>query len=933
MKSILIKAFSALRRLFAADAGSCSGKNRKAVLPESVDKDADTRLILKSTSIMLAVLDRDVCFTYVSPSYERFLGYIPDELIGKSGLDLIHPDDLDRLLAILAKGVAGVIDDVKLITYRAIHKNGGIRYIRSSFDSFRDGQGNLEKIIAVGDDITERMAIESALAESEQRLRAIMDTVPLVISEIDCAGRFQFVNNAYARIFGYTSDDLKTMSIRDLAVSRREGDRLMAMLEELAAEQPPPLPWEGRNRAKSGKILDVVVDWDYKRDERGQVTGFITAISDVSEAKKTEDALRQSQQRYQAMFNNVPAGVAVYQPVDDGRDFVLIDFNNAAEQIENISREAIIGRKVSDVFPGVKSFGLFEVLQRVNETGRPEQHPVALYQDDRISSWRKNFVYKLPSGEIVALYIDETDRVRIEEARRESDARFRSLVEYSADHVFMINHEGEYLFSNDRLNRNDFLGKEPLAGKPLEAAYPPELAARFRRLVAHVFKHGNVTSFEHEIREPGGLFVYLNTLYPIYKNGRTWAVGGISRDITTRKRYEQELQQKTRELERTVEELRQTQRRIIDQERQRALSLMASGIAHDFNNSLTSIQGISDLLLQTPEKMNNPKTVKDYITLINNAARDAAQIVRRLRKFYRPGDNEPIGSVDVNALIEEALALTEPVWRSKAQARGAFITIEKDLEDKAAITGNRAEIHDVITNLIFNAVDAMPQGGTLRLLTRRDGEWLEIIVNDSGIGMDSNVRAQCLNPFFTTKGEAGSGLGLATVQGIITRHGGEIRIESAPGRGTTFVLRLPASIHKQVPAPARQSPGGTLPPLNILIVDDEEHQRLLLQKYLQKDNHRIQTASNGEDGMRKFSEDRYDLVITDLAMPNLSGTALARDIKRNAPDKPVILLTGFGDMPDTIKENQDIVDLVITKPVTLARLREAISQLIYEREG
>lgn len=928
MKSFLTRSlFNAYRMFFASFLNRLGSGFRETNLPGIPDGFADTELVLKVTSSMVALLDKNARYTYVSPSHEKALGYAPEDLLGKTGFELIHPEDRERMSALLAKGLSGETDDSGLLAYRLIHRNGQTRHIRGGFNAVRDEQGNLEKIISVSDDITEITEMESALKESELRLRSIVDTVPTPIAEIDRQGRFLFTNTAYSTIFEYAAEELETMNISDLCESPEEGGRLLALLERLVEEQPSPLQWEGRNMTKSGKTVDVIVDWNYKMDDRGQVIGFMTAISDVSERKITSLALRQSQQRYQAMFNNISAAVAIYQPVDGGQDFVIIDFNKTAEKIENISKSAVINRKVTEVFPGVKSFGLFDVFVRVNDTGLPEEHPITLYQDGRVTSWRKNYVYKLPGNEIVAVYVDETDRIQAEEARRESEAKFRALVEYSADHVFMLNREGEYLFSNDRMRRDVFSANTSLIGKKLEDAYPPDVVSRFRRLVAHVFRHGNATSFEHDEGEKDGAFTYLNTLYPIYKQGQQWAVGGVSRDITTRKRYEEELQQKTHELEKTLHELRSTQRRVVDNERQRALSQMASGIAHDFNNSLTSIQGFSDLLLQAPKKMSDVKTVTEYITLINTSARDAAQIVRRLRKFYRPSDNEIIEPVDVNLLIEEAVALTEPIWKSNAQTRGAFITIEKQLAPETVVRGNRTELHEVITNLIFNAVDAMPEGGVIRFITRREQNLVVLEFSDNGIGMEAGVLRQCLNPFYTTKGEAGSGLGLATAQGIITRHQGRIDIHSQPGKGTTFVLRLPEATIEESKTATDKSARQKLGALRILIVDDEARQRYLLDEYLKKDNHFTETAVDGVDAMRKFNESWFDLVITDHAMPELNGDDLARAIKKSAPGKPVIMLTGFGDMLEPEEEVTEEIDLLLSKPVSLEQLREAIQQV------
>gem|GEM_PF-1387364 len=890
--------------------------------------DEIARLFLENTSSMVAVFDKEARFLYLNSPNEATLGYTPGELQGMDAFSVLHPDDRDRLAFLLAKAFDGKLDKIQSLTYRIINKQGQVRHIQATFDTVRDGSGNLDKLLCVADDITEKVEIRTAFAESEQRLRAVMDTVPVAIAEIDCSGRFQFVNAAYCEVFEYPFEALERMSVKDLAVSEESGQRLLLMLEQLVDEQPEPRRWEGRNRTRTGKILDVVVDWNYRRDEQGRVTGFVTAISDVTEQTKMSEALIQSRQRYQAMFNHIASGVVVYQPVDDGEDFVIIDFNRTAEKIEGISAEAVIGKKVTEVFPGIREMGLLDAFRRVGESGRPCHHPACFYKDDRTTGWRSNYVYRLATSEIVAVYTDETERVRARETLRESELRFRALVEYSADHIFMLNSEGEYLFSNERVEHFHRMPGDTVIGRRLADLYPPELADRYQRLVAHVLADGCGTSFEYEVQGPDDVHYYVETLYPIYKEGKPWAVGGICRDVTTRKQYEKELQQKTGELERALKELRQAQRRFVDQERQRALSQMASGIAHDFNNALSSIQGFSDLLLQSPEKFSDTVLVKRYVGLINTAARDAAQVVRRLRKFYRPSDEEIIEPVDVNRLIEEAVALTEPVWKHKTQARGAPITVETRFQDHLSASGNRTELNEVLTNLIFNAVDAMPEGGVLSFDTRREGGWIVLEVNDTGLGMDAMVRRQCMNPFFTTKGEAGSGLGLATVQGIMARHQGQIEIVSEPGQGTTFVLRIPAAGNREEGADMKETVEGERSSLKVLVVDDDEQQRLLLSEYLKADNHRPDTAANGIEGMQKFADGWYDLVITDRAMPEMNGDALARNIKATAPGKPVIMVTGFGDMMDAAGEAPPAVDMVLSKPVSLDRLRHAMRRVL-----
>ncbi len=534
---------------------------------------------------------------------------------------------------------------------------------------------------------------------------------------------------------------------------------------------------------------------------------------------------------------------------------------------------------------------------------------------------------------LLSIIHDITECKLVEKALRESEEKYRTLVETLPYGVEEVDLEGRKVFLNDAYHH--LLGYEPetLTGTYIWDLDPtPEEAERTRAYFQHLKK-------EQPPPEPylGKNMKRDGTIIDVlvdwnYKRGPTEGdlQGFISvvTDITLRKRYEQELHEKTVALETALKELRRTQRHFTEQERHRALSRMAGGIAHDFNNSLSTILGFSDLLLQAPDKLTDIQNVHRYLSLINTAAHDAAQIVRRLRKFYRPSDDERIEPLDLNALVKEALDLTEPVWKHDARARGAPIRVETNFCTSARIAGNRAELHETITNLIFNAVDAMPEGGEIRLCTCRENPWIVLEIGDTGIGMDENVRRQCLDPFFTTKGEAGSGLGLATARGIITRHQGELDIHSQPGQGTTFFLRLPAGIEEKTGENPEKPTGTEQKSLKILLIDDEKTQLEVLKEFLQQANHQVETAADGLEGMEKFPGGGYDLIITDRAMPEMSEDALAQHIKRIAPDKPVIMLTGFGDMMAAAGETTAAVDLVLTKPVSLKKLRQAIETLL-----
>jgi signal transduction histidine kinase len=395
-----------------------------------------------------------------------------------------------------------------------------------------------------------------------------------------------------------------------------------------------------------------------------------------------------------------------------------------------------------------------------------------------------------------------------------------------------------------------------------------------------------------------------------------------------------ELEQRVAERERllvseqaALAELRETQLRVIQQERLRALGQMASGIAHDFNNALSPIVAYTDLLLMEPEKLADRDRVTSFLEMMQTAAADATEVVRRLRDFYRQREGDEVTEpVHVDDLVAQVISLTQFRWKDQAQARGANITFKTDVQHLPPVAGNAADLREALTNLVFNAVDAMPDGGTITITMRVDDEAVRLGVWDTGLGMTEEVRLRCLEPFFTTKGEHGTGLGLGLVYGIVQRHLGALEIESAPGAGTTVWIRLPiwnpdASVAKR---PAALDP---VRPLRVLVVEDEPLIRTALIEYLSLDGHTVETATNGRAGLAQFRAGTFDLVLTDRALPEMSGDHLAAAIKQLSPAMPVIMVTGFGDLMTQHGERPAGIDLVVSKPVTITALRNAIAQV------
>jgi len=389
-------------------------------------------------------------------------------------------------------------------------------------------------------------------------------------------------------------------------------------------------------------------------------------------------------------------------------------------------------------------------------------------------------------------------------------------------------------------------------------------------------------------------------------------------------------------LQQAYEELRESQDTILQQERLRALGQMASGIAHDINNAISPVTLYADALLEQEAQMSAQG--REYLRVIQRAIDDVGQTVARMREFYRQRESRAdLAPLDLNPLVNQVLALTSARWRDLPQERGVVIDVRTELASGLPrILGTESDIRDALTNLIFNAVDAMPDGGTLTLRTHAGAQSVELEVCDTGGGMDEETRRRCLEPFFTTKGERGTGMGLAMVYGMVQRHDAQIEIESALGVGTTVRVQFrPAP--SNAAAAAKSAASRPHRPLRLLVVDDDPLVAQSLLHVLNHEGHAVVTADGGQAGIDAFSAafqaDRpFDVVMTDLGMPYVDGRAVAASVKAISPHTPVLLLTGWGQRLSTEQTVPEHVDRLLSKPPKLAELSAALALLTADTE-
>jgi GAF domain-containing protein len=368
-------------------------------------------------------------------------------------------------------------------------------------------------------------------------------------------------------------------------------------------------------------------------------------------------------------------------------------------------------------------------------------------------------------------------------------------------------------------------------------------------------------------------------------------------------------------------QLAQSQAALVQSERLRALGEMAAGVAHDFNNMLAVIAGRSDLLLTKTDDPALMKALHD----IRRAATTGAATVRRIQNFTGTRRARPPGRVALGDVVREVVELTRVRWKDDAQRRGIpyVVSVEGEAPE---VAGHADELREVFTNLLNNALDAMPQGGRCAFRLAAEAGTASVEVEDTGSGMTPEVRARIFEPFFTTKGPKGSGLGLSVSWGIINSSGGTLTVDSAPGAGTRLIVRLP------IPGELPEEPAVLRPaPVNaarVLVIDDDDTVREVLGDMLVEIGHRVRQAGSGADGLALCEAERFDLVITDLSMPGMSGWDVAASLRRTHPGVAVGLVTGWGEQVDPGQASRHHLKFVLAKPFMLEDVMRVVGTVL-----
>jgi PAS domain S-box-containing protein len=841
-------------------------------------------------------------------------------------------------------------------------------------DESKTKQQLVERLAAPGRRIAElegsgaqRKRAEETPRRSEEPYRTLFEGIPVGLYRTTPEGRILDANQTLVQLLGYPDRrSLTQVKVGDLYVDPEDREREVALLQQEGVVHG----FEVRLRRYDGSVSWVRHTARIGRESRGHAAYYEGALEDISEQKRAEEALRKSEAKHRSLVEQ--SHDAIYLLYERKFEFI----NDRFEELLGVTQEEVQAPHFDFMtLVAPQSRPLIEARMKKMAAGEelsPRYEFTALNADGKAIEVEVSVSY-VPYQDGVAtqgVLRDVTERKRTEEERQEQLARISLLNKITRAVTARLDRDSIFRVVAQQLEDNftdlasiwlrdgeaftlaasgvqgariaTEMGLPDQVGIPSdvpefrgllqeELAYVADSAQLDVPALEPVVQRLNVRSFVVAPLVVGGMvfgvLVSARHSRDAFSHGELEFLGGLSEHVSMAVQQAQLYQN----LQAAYDDLRQTRRAMMREERLRSLGEMASGIAHDINNAISPIP-LHAAMIERETELSDEAT--KHLRIIETAVKDVGETVGRMSHLYREREEEELLPVDVSQLAQQAVDLTRPHWQDAPQEQGISIDLHTDFqEDLPPVMGNKGGIRQAATNLILNAVDAMPHDGTLAVRTRmRAGAPAQVIleVSDTGTGMDEKTQERCFEPFFSTKGERGSGMGLAMVYGTMQRHGGAVGVDSALGEGTTMRLHFPV---REVAEEGRVGEAVAPPsPLRILCIDDEPLLREALKEALEGEGHTVELAAGGRSGLDTFRAARqrgepFDVVITDLGMPYVDGREVARRVKKETPETPVILLTGWGQRLGADGSRPAGADLVLSKPPTIAALNRALARV------
>ena len=620
------------------------------------------------------------------------------------------------------------------------------------------------------------------------------------------------------------------------------------------------------------------------------------------------NSLMAADRMWEATIDTLPDAVYIFGP-----DKRLKKINRAGESLEQAARSFLAGRRCCDMLWGLEESGC--MVDRAISSGAEVE--VELASENKAQ--RPLLVRVVPQNQdqqqesatgCIVIVRDISELRSAEEEGSKNRAFLASLADLAPDEIYTLDTERRFTWMNQRAEVDSGLTRSVLLGQDFSMIVAAESEEEANAAV-HCTLGGEEKQFEvRTICTDGRVRCMDAHTSPLWRDGSITGVMVFMSDITEKKL---------------------AQARAARSDKLRALGELAAGVAHNLNNSLTVIQGRAQLLMM---RNTGDEGSKKSLGVITQAVGDCSQTLRRLLDFSRRETTRHPMPVDLSELITSSVEIGRPKWQAASAERTGTIEVRIDAPTPVFTLGDSAELREVALNLIFNAVDAMPpQGGTIEAGTRVEGKTARFWIADTGAGMPADVIARIFEPFYTTKGERGTGLGLSASHGIIENHSGDINVISEPGKGTRFEVILPLHEASAPVAVVPVAQAGNNKPARVLVVEDEEKVRVLLNDAFRAEGHDVTEATTGAEALKQLDKSEFDLMVCDLGLPELSGLHVARWVKEFRPDLPVIIATGFAEMIAEEDYQKARIDDVIRKPYALADVLNRAHALLAAQPG
>jgi two-component system, cell cycle sensor histidine kinase and response regulator CckA len=890
---------------------------RKKAEEENRKSEARYRLVTERTSDLISIttFSSEPHYVYINPAHEVILGYKPEHLIGKCPFEFIHPEDSERLMPLLSSYFVTETDsalsrNVKEPTERLTYR------LRDSWGNWRDLEttGDIldaEHILFISRDITERQTLENTLRESEERYRNLVEDMPSLVCRFLSNGTLTFANSRYLEYFNKKPEELIGQNFFQFIP---EQDRKNVRRHFLSlGKRHPMVTYEHQVISPQGDLRWQ--QWTDRSifDDSGQVREYQSVGLDVTDRRRAEDELRASEQKYKDLFNN--ALVGIYRTrIADGKVLAanyrmaeMFGYDNLNEFVD----EYVFSEHYVDV--GTRE----NLLEKLIEKGEVNDFEARFSRRDAEIIWGRFSARSSPEkGYIEGVAIDVTAEKNALSKLVDSETKYRLLVEHANDAIFVV--QGNKIeFPNPKAREMGQklgfdLDREPF----VDYIHPDDKAMVIKRHIRRLQGQDEPSVYSFRLINDRGeeRWVELNTSLITWE-GKASTLSFL-RDITAQKALEAELQQARR---------------------MEALGTLAGGVAHDFNNLLMGIQGrVSMMLMNSDTSHPHYQDLKD----IEDIVKSGADLTKQLLGFSRGGRYQ-VKATDLNSLIKQTFELFGRTKKHiKIQRR-----FQKDLW---AAEVDRGQFEQVLLNLFLNASEAMPDGGTLSLRTQNvlleeeftqphrvpAGRFVHVSITDTGVGMDDETLGRIFEPFFTTKGMGrGTGLGLASVYGIIKNHGGIIKASSKLGTGTTFDIYLAAS-ERAIQA----EPAPSLEPIlkgteRILLVDDEPKVLDICERFLKSLGYSVLTATNGFQALETYEKNKaiIDAVVIDMIMPGMNGRELFDKLRAIQPSLKALVSTGYsveGEVSDLMTRG---CKGYVQKPFSIRVLAKEIRRILDEK--